>query len=216
MKNVASGKEKQLAYTVEYRQFNKALKEEFYLEAVAIGYAIIEDRLIAFLHYAGIVTRTKEDLKINKEVYPYMRRLLSKDDNYKIQVKDISVKIAIIEKLMKMTQEEAQAIDESVNAYVSTLNRKKSIAKCGYMNSLFLQLNNLNRQEILNIIADIEPWRVKRNQLIHALLNKNAVLAQEEKKSCAETGYNITRQIDHNLVKPFKTDNRLRKKYNIQ
>lgn len=66
MEIAKTGKEKQLTYTTEYRQFNKAMKEEFYLEAVAIGYAIIEDRLTAFLHHAGVVTRTNEDLRINR------------------------------------------------------------------------------------------------------------------------------------------------------
>ena len=62
------GKEKQEAYSIEYTHFKKALKEEFYLEAVAIGYAIIEDRFNAFFHYAGIhkhrLDKAKQQTKV--------------------------------------------------------------------------------------------------------------------------------------------------------
>ena len=112
MEIVKTGKEKQLTYTTEYKQFNKAMKEEFYLEALVIGYAIIEDRLVAFLHHAGIVTRTNEKLAINKSVYPYIRKLLKKDDDFSVKIKDISVKIDLINKLIEMTEENAIQKDQ--------------------------------------------------------------------------------------------------------
>lgn len=121
MEIAKTGKEKQLTYTTEYRQFNKAMKEEFYLEAVAIGYAIIEDRLTAFLHHAGVVTRTNEDLRINRQVYPYIRKLLNKEDDYSVKIKDISVKIALITALLNMTENGANGIDAYVANYVRGL-----------------------------------------------------------------------------------------------
>ena len=42
MRTIQTGKEKQLVYAHEYKRLKKALQEEFYLEAIAIGYAIIE------------------------------------------------------------------------------------------------------------------------------------------------------------------------------
>ena len=42
METVKTRKEKQETYSRTYKQFKKALKEQFYLEAVAISYAIIE------------------------------------------------------------------------------------------------------------------------------------------------------------------------------
>ncbi len=59
MLSVKNGKEKQLVYSTECARFKKAIKSQFYLEAVAISYAIIEDRLIAFPYHAGIATRGK-------------------------------------------------------------------------------------------------------------------------------------------------------------
>ena len=216
MEIAKTGKEKQLTYTTEYRQFNKAMKEEFYLEAVAIGYAIIEDRLTAFLHHAGVVTRTNEDLRINRKVYPYIRKLLNKEDDYSVKIKDISVKIALVTALLNMTENEANAIDAYVANYVQGLKRKRAIAQTGYMHDLYAEIKKVNAELVLSTFARIEPWRIQRNHLIHALLNKTVESTKDVKKECAEESYAITRAIDNNLVKPFKQDNKLRKKYNIQ
>lgn len=216
MEIAKTGKEKQLTYTTEYRQFNKAMKEEFYLEAVAIGYAIIEDRLTAFLHHAGLVTRTNEDLRINRKVYPYIRKLLNKEDDYSVKIKDISVKIALVTALLNMTENEANAIDAYVANYVQELKRKRAIAQAGYMHDLYTEIKKVNAELVLSTFAKIEPWRIQRNHLIHALLNKTVESTKDVKKECAEESYAITRAIDNNLVKPFKQDNKLRKKYNIQ
>jgi hypothetical protein len=216
MEIAKTGKEKQLTYTTEYRQFNKAMKEEFYLEAVAIGYAIIEDRLTAFLHHAGLVTRTNEDLRINRKVYPYIRKLLKKEDDYSIKIKDISVKITLVTALLNMTENEANAIDAYVTNYVQGLKRKRAIAQTGYMHDLYTEIKKVNAELVLSTFVRIEPWRIQRNHLIHALLNKTVESTKDVKKECAEESYAITRAIDNNLVKPFKQDNKLRKKYNIQ
>ena len=130
---VKTGKEKQHAYTTEYRQLKKAMKEEFYLEAVAICYAIIEDRLLAFFHHAGIVTRTHEKLKVNSSIYPYIRRLCRKNDEYSVKIKNISIKINLTKLLINMTEEDAIQIDDSVDKYVRGLKRKRHIARKGFM-----------------------------------------------------------------------------------
>lgn len=216
MDNVKSGKEKQSVYATEYKRLSKALKEQFYLEAVAIGYAIIEDRLVAFLHHAGIVTRGNPELKINKSVYPYMRKLLRKDDKYIFYIKDIGVKTSLIEALLNMTSEQANEIDSSVGECLQNMKHKKSVAKNGYMNALFEQMNAIERAETCATLRKIDEWRKDRNQLIHALLSKTVASAYDTKKKCAEDGLFISRDIDKYLVKPFKTGNTLRETYNIQ
>ena len=216
MKTVKTGKEKQLAYTSEYRQFNKAIRNGFYLEAVAIGYAIIEDRLTAFLHHAGCISRGLEELKINRAVYPYLRRLLKRDDKYSIKIKNISVKIEVITAVLNMSESNARAIDNDIDSFIQSKKRKQSIAKPGFMADLYKQAQALDRARIMEIFERIDPWRTDRNQLIHALLNKTVDTAFEAKKQCAEESYSITRDLDNYLVKPFKENNRIRKKYNIQ
>ncbi|MBR2087544.1 MAG: hypothetical protein IJ906_10475, partial [Oscillospiraceae bacterium] len=170
----------------------------------------------AFLHHAGLVTRTNEDLRINRKVYPYIRKLLKKEDDYSIKIKDISVKITLVTALLNMTENEANAIDAYVANYVQGLKRKRAIAQTGYMHDLYTEIKKVNAELVLSTFVRIEPWRIQRNHLIHALLNKTVESTKDVKKECAEESYAITRAIDNNLVKPFKQDNKLRKKYNIQ
>ncbi len=216
MDSVKNGKEKQYAYETEYKRLSKALNAHFYLEAAAIGYAITEDRLVAFLHHAGIVTRDNQKLKVNKTVYPFMRKLLKKADNYTIRIRDIGAKTSLIEALLNMTSEQAEEIDSSVGEYLQVLKRKKTVAKIGYMRALFMQMNAIDRTGIAATIRKIDEWRETRNQLVHALLSKTVASADAAKKECAEKGLSISREIDGYLVKPFKRNNKLRKIYNIQ
>lgn len=216
MENVKTGKEKQVAYAHEYKRFTKAIKEEYYLEAIAIGYAIIEDRLVAFLHHAGIVSRNNDDLRINRCVYPYIRRLIGKGDDYSIKIKDISVKIDLICKLLALSAQRAAEIDNEVDAFVKA-NNKKSITCKGYMMDLYNQVNkSIEWELIVDIFYELDSWRSERNQLIHALLNKTVTSSETAKKECALKGHDITRYLDNCLVKPFKDGNTIRKKYNIQ
>lgn len=214
MERVKTGKERQQRYADEYTQFKKAYSSGFYLEALAIGYAIIEDRLVAFLHHAGIVSRDVENLKITNRVYPYMRRLMDKDENVGIKVKNISVKINLIRKLLSMTEEQATEIDGYIKS--DLIGKRRSVAQPGYMQDLYKQINNLDREAILVLLEKIEPWTNMRNQLIHALLSKKTDAVSEGKQQCAEVAKDLTRDLDNLLVKRFKKNNNLRKKYRIQ
>lgn len=215
METVKNGKEKQSAYRNEFSRLDKALKNEFFLEAIAIGYAVIEDRLVSFLHHAGIVSRTKENLLINRAVYPYLRCLLKRDEKYAIRIKDISVKVSLVCRLLTMNEEEAKAIDDSVR--VALAGKMKKIAAHGYMLDLYKQINRtIDSELVVDIFYDLEPWRTERNQLIHALLNKTVSSSYIAKKKCAETSISLARGLDNCLVKPFKEGNNLRKKYHIQ
>ena len=116
MDAVKTGQEKQSTYRKEYSRLSKSMKEGFYLESIAICYAIIEDRLIAFFHHAGIVSRANSNLRINRMVYPYLRCLLNKDDKYSIKIKDVSVKENLVCKLLTMSESRAREIDHCIAA----------------------------------------------------------------------------------------------------
>ena len=216
MQTVQTGKEKQLVYAHEYRRLKKALQEEFYLEAIAIGYAIIEDRLVAFFHHAGIVSRQNGTLAINRSIYPYMRELMKKDKDASIKIKDISVKMDLIKMLLSLTEDGAAQIDNDV-ALAADSRKKKAALRKGYMVSLQKQIEKtIDRDTVLKILDQLEPWRDERNQLIHALLSKTVTSSETARMECAHTGQDLARGIDDALVKPFKKNNRLRKQHNIQ
>ena len=216
MQTIQTGKEKQLVYAHEYKRLKKALQEEFYLETIVISYAIIEDRLVAFFHHAGIVSRQNETLAINRPIYPYMRELMGKDSDAVIKIKDISVKMALIKALLSMTEDRAAQIDNDV-ALAADSRKKKAALRKGYMESIQKQIEKtIDREAVLGILDRLEPWRNERNQLIHALLSKTLTSSETARKECAHTGQDLARGIDDALVKPFKKNNRLRKQHNIQ
>lgn len=220
MERIKTGKEKQHAYKVEYSRYKKALSNEFYLEGLVIGYAVIEDRLISFLHYCGIVTRNKDNLQINKPIYPYIRVLLNKTECHSIRVKDIRVKMDIIEAILKLDKESANRIENETKLIIDNSNigkkRKRRFLK-GYMNDLYETKTILDCKHIIDLFSiDLESWRNNRNQLIHALLNNKVESVSEVKKETAEQGYHLSREIDNYLVKPIKKKATIRKKYNIQ
>ena len=49
-----TGQEKYTNYKEQFGRLNRALKNEFYLEAIFIEYAILEDRTESVLHHAGL------------------------------------------------------------------------------------------------------------------------------------------------------------------
>ena len=51
---ILTGQEKYRNYTEQFSRLNRALKNEFYLEAIFIEYAILEDRTESVLHHAGL------------------------------------------------------------------------------------------------------------------------------------------------------------------
>lgn len=115
-----------------------------------------------------------------------------------------------------MNEEEAEDIDAQVNATGKT----RAAFRRNYMADLYQQIDRtVDRGKAIELLCEngkLDEWRSTRNQLIHALLRKSSDLLEEEKRVCAETGMELSREIDNVLVKPFKKNNILRKKYNIQ
>ena len=50
-------------YKEQMRRLKKALKEQFYLEAISIEYAIIEDRIESVLRHTGVFNPEKHNMK---------------------------------------------------------------------------------------------------------------------------------------------------------
>ena len=71
MENIASNQEKYENYREQMSRLTKAMKAEFYLEAIFIEYAILEDRLESALRHAG-----KWNPKKNYSIYKKCTLLL--------------------------------------------------------------------------------------------------------------------------------------------
>lgn len=191
---VCDGKDKGKTYQQYMEKYSKAIKHEFFLEAIVIDYAMLEDRLLALLHYLGVVSRTHNMISVNKFCRSQIRTMLGYKPNSAINVNNISVKIRIIRALLSISAE-----DE--DKYLS--------AVCFYLNE------RISKQELLAVLDEITLWCNIRNQYIHALLNKNYEALQEGLCEYAENGLKLARRID-SCVKAVKRNNNIRKKFKVQ
>lgn len=189
-----TGKEKQKTYTMYMAQYNKAMRNEFFLESIMIDYAMMEDRLIAMLHYLGIISRNQQKLCVNKFCRADIRRLLKYKENASIKINNISVKVKILNALITLND-----VDESafVNKIITHIDAQS------------------DRQELQNLCSSITKWCDIRNQYVHALLNKNYDALQEGLKEFAKSGHIIARKIDA-CVKLVKQNNTIRKTFKIR
>lgn len=195
IQRVSNGKEKEEVYRKYLEKYNKAIKYEFYLEAIMISYAMMEDRLIAILHYLGIVTRTRKNLAVNKFCRPDIHTILGYKEKASIKIQNISVKIKVLNALSSGNFQENLFLYDAAKL----LNRKQSD-------------EDISIQELCKQITE---WCNLRNQYVHALLNKKYAALQAGLPEFAEEGLAIAREIDKK-VKTIKKNNNIRKKYNIQ
>ncbi len=75
--SVITNTEKYLSYKEHMTRLNKARVGGFYLEAIFILYAMMEDRLSAFLYYAGVTNKTREKVTSSKKVRPHLNQVFS-------------------------------------------------------------------------------------------------------------------------------------------
>lgn len=189
-------------YKNEMINLDKAIKFGFYLEAISISYAAIEDRLNSFLIHIGLVNN-KDKLKVNKKFNYLYKYLLKKDENERNKISNISEKIDIIKALLLYSNN---------NDLEQELIKPKDIK---YFNDLIDTVNKLNKELLLSTLEELINIIKVRNVLIHALLNRRVEDSFKNKEECALRLKQIFRVLDKELVRPVKRKN-FRTKYNIQ
>ena len=196
----SKGKYETYKYLLE--RCKKAIEKEYYLEAIWIVYAMLEDRTTSLLFYCGFVNKKNkghatQNRNVNKPNHGNLREVIDVLGSKTFGFSKISGKLRAIYK----TIEWAESDKSAVNQYYSDL-RKRILA--------FSSLPALKKElELLDI------WRKKRNEMIHSAFSKDYSALSFEWKGLAEEGLRGVREIDK-LVKHMKREIDLRKKYNIQ
>lgn len=133
-----TNQEKYENYKAQMGRLNRAIKEHFYLEALFIEYAVMEDRLESILTHAGVFRADKHD-SITKKI----RRLEALCQSDKLASKYCSPELihsimdwkdkrnTYIHSLMKQvfTGEELEKVVQQGLAIVKVLNNKSSLYK---------------------------------------------------------------------------------------
>lgn len=198
---VTSNQEKQQTYREFMARYSRAMRNEFYLEALLIDYAVLEDRLRSFLYHMG---------------------MFIKRNDYKPNVNEVKRTLASIVK-------EWKAKEENDQLGVNTITGKMKIIRCSakwaalsegvpdggrYPVELKNKLQGLDLNRLTELLDEIQAWCGYRNEVIHSLLNKNNIRVDERLESMAQRGMELAREMG-GFVAQLKKGNTLRNKLGL-
>ncbi len=196
---VADNREKQQTYKEQMQRFSKAMKDGFFFEAMLIDYAMLEDRLHSMLYHAAFFAN-RDKAGCWKKTKPYFQTFVKQYKNEKendtLGVTNISGKIKVIRSMLRWVSE-ADATN----------------VKDRYLLRLKNQCESMDIGAMLEILDDVQEWCGYRNEIVHALLNKNTTSVYAELEAQAQNGMKYARLID-SQVRILKKGNAIRKSIN--
>lgn len=198
IKPVENNGEKQLTYAKQLGRYKLAMRNEFYFEAMMIVYAMLEDRLLSFLYYAGALAN-RNDIKISKKTKACLVDIVAQheqnENKVTIGTKNITGKMKIVKAMLTWASESEKAEEK-------------------YLVLLKALLEGIDIGGMLDTLELLEPWLKYRNEIIHASMNKNIDSLYEQLGAKVEEGMGYARFIDEQ-VRILKRDNRVRKKMDM-
>ena len=171
---VENNKHKGKTYAILLQKYNDAMNNGFYGEAELIVYAFLEDRLRAFLYYCDTIN-TKNSNNINE----IAERIYGREAN----IKNISTKTDVILKILKSCNNPEFSDDD----YMCHLRKVFKYS--------------INITEMKKQISKINKWCEYRNEVVHALFNKDLEDLRSGYKNHVEEGYLLARYIDQVVLK---------------
>ena len=181
---VSSNRDKQLTYKENCAKYKKAIQEEFYFEAMLISYAMMEDRLRSFLYHIGALAN-RESIKVscsktNKQLKEIVNAYKRNKENSSLGITNITGKMKII----RCTLEWVSTVDSGYedDKYLVALKNQYE--------------GNIDIQEMLSVIEELYEWLDYRNEIMHALLNKNVDSLHIELRRRTLQGMELARKID--------------------
>ena len=184
---VNTREEKRMTYRAMLQRYKTAIAHEFYLEAILIDYACLEDRLRYLLFYIGVI-QSESDYKITgaqstriKTYRNILRTYMFSDAN--MTISSISGKRNIVKSVFLMLLDENQRNDSSD---ITRVLRK--------------QMSEPDRaKQILELLDRIENWCKYRNEVIHSLMNKNLDSLYQRLSEKAQEGHELFRELDKHV-----------------
>ena len=181
IKRVENNKEKELTYRNYIKRFNDARRSKFYLEALWVLYAMLEDRTSSLIYYLGFTSNDDRNAvtrssKIRKQIREIFNMQKSTD---KYGFNTFSGKLKRIKRFIDWSK-----IDNE-SKYDFMIAIKKIAIKLAKKEEFIKYLDYLN-----------DEWRIKRNQLTHSLFNKNSEAVYAELELLVDYGFQAARCID--------------------
>ena len=191
--SVKDNQEKYETYRAQVGRYNLAMKHGFYLEALLIDYAVLEDRLIAFLWAAGVLNDADSITFGNRRNKAILQQLYTAYSGSDVppRLKNISGKIEMVRALLAFAEQDYDGDNR-------------------YLLALHDGLLAINREELSEVLQDLDAWRNYRNEVIHTAMSKNVYSLQEHLADNAQLGMDFARVID-NASKKLKRRTTIRR-----
>lgn len=199
IKSIENNFEKKQTYAIINKKNKIALENNEYEAVILLSYSMIEDRLLSFLHYLGIINRNDHPIYPNDYIDNIIRPMLKYKENtpkervYKLN--NISTKIKIIKLFLKK--------DESGLFYITDCN---SIIE-----------KNIGIKNMKKFLSDLSAWIKIRNEIVHASFNKNINDLDINIELSAKEGYRLAKLISSytNKIKTNKMQVSVRDKWHL-
>lgn len=189
---VTDTKDKETTYRTMLGRYKTAMKDGFYLEAILIDYAMLEDRMRSFIYYSGALAN-RNSLKINGPGRKYFVKIVRQENpSSNLGIMNISGKRNIIKCLIEWKESLTEQPGDR------------------YLRMLSLKLEDLDLRGLLQTLDNSEYWCKYRNECIHSVMNKNMKSLGSDLESKAIEGMQYARFIDAQ-VKVLKRENRIRR-----
>lgn len=173
----ASGNfEKHYTYLELNKRKMKSFEKKDYLSVIHYCYAMIEDRLLSFLHYLYIIDRNIYPFKFEKSVEKSFTKLMypnKEEETSSPNFKNLNTKIKIIKNLYNYKKDDP------------TILRVKR-----HMDSV------LNMKDLKNDITKLSEWSKYRNEFTHSMYNKDIKSIDEHLVANAKEGLYLADRFD--------------------
>lgn len=185
LESVHSSKDKQRTYQAVLAKYRLAMRYGFYLQAILIDYALMEDRLSSFIYHVGWIDDLNET-KVNKTGRRYLRQWMPDYDSRKSpRIDKLANKKAIIRIILDWEESSA---DPTSDRYLRVLrSRLESLDVGGIIDIIGVKGQTDDKMSL---------WCKYRNDCIHTLMNRNIAGLDEELAARADEGMQYVRFID--------------------
>lgn len=197
IQNTETSKDKYTTYRELTGRHKLAMKHGFFFEALLIDYAMLEDRLAAFLWAAGAlndIDRFGLGNKRNKAQLLGLYSTYTGKDKL-ANLKNISAKIDMVLAMISFAETEYGGDDR-------------------YLTALHKGLQKLDLESLKADLEELHSWREYRNEVIHGAMTKNIYSLYEELEDKAALGLAYARTIDKESQK-LKRQKHIRKSVNM-
>lgn len=176
--------DKQRTYQEQLQKHTRAMKGEFYFEAIMIDYALMEDRLRSMIYHMGML-RDRMATRVYQKHRPMLVEMVTECDGADaaktLGLTNISDKMKIVRSVLRWAE---SAGEDQPDAYRAALR-----SRCRAM----------DLEEMKKTLKGIEDWCDYRNEIVHAMMNKNMDSLTKFLNARAAEGLVLARTLDKQL-----------------